>query len=107
MLLKLVFDDGQASGAQHVPLHELVAGLKIAPEPNANEGQIPPCWEEVASLQVPWSLNLAHNWEPCYTALAPVYSSRPWRAYAWMSLQGALPTTARMLQCLSGGAHFG
>ena len=65
MLLKLVFDNGEAARAQQVALHELVAGLKVAAQPDAHQRQVPACREEVPALQVARRLDLAHHWQPC------------------------------------------
>ena len=36
VLLKLVLDNGEAARAQQIALHELVARLKVAAQPNAD-----------------------------------------------------------------------
>lgn len=40
VLLKLVLDDGEAARAQQIALHELVACLKVAAQPNADQRQV-------------------------------------------------------------------
>ena len=65
VLLKLVFDNCKSACAQHVALHKLVAGLKVAAQPNAHKCQVLACREEVPSLQIAWRLNLSHHWQAC------------------------------------------
>ena len=85
VLLELVLYDGQAARAQQVALHELVACLKVAAQPDAHQRQIAARREEIASLQIPRRLNLAHHWQPCSTQIR--VSAREARAQLWLDLQ--------------------
>ena len=84
VLLELVLDDGQAARAQQVALHELVACLKVAAQPDAHQRQIAARREEVASLQIPWRLNLAHHWQPC--SRKTLASGRQGLALLWLDM---------------------
>ena len=67
VLLELVLDNGQAARAQQVALHQLVAGLEVAAQPDAHQRQVPARWEKVSALKIPWRLDLAHHRQPCKT----------------------------------------